>query len=84
MKLEGVDGYVAELTHMIESIRRRRPPTVVTARKGLSAVEICEAEEQSVLTGKLVRLQPAGKAAAETALGLPAHAEFPLAVLPGG
>jgi predicted dehydrogenase len=56
VKLEGVDGYVGELAHMIESIRRRRPPTTVTARDGLTAVEICEAEEQSVLTGKPVRL----------------------------
>jgi len=56
VQLEGVDGYVGELTHMVESIRRRRPPTVVTAKDGLSAVEICEAEEKSVLTGKLVRL----------------------------
>lgn len=56
VKLEGVDGYVGELSHMIESIRRKRPPTTVTAQDGLSAVEICEAEEQSVLTGKLVKL----------------------------
>ncbi len=40
VKLAGEDGYLGELTHMIESICRRRPPTVVTARKGLSAVEI--------------------------------------------
>jgi len=56
VKLTGVDGYVGELAHMIESIRRKRPPTVVTAKDGLTAVEISEAEEKSVLTGKLVRL----------------------------
>lgn len=56
VKLEGADGYVGELGHMIESIRRKRPPTTVTAKDGLRAVEICEAEEQSVLTGKLVKL----------------------------
>jgi predicted dehydrogenase len=56
VKLEGVDGYVGELSHMIESIRKRRPPTIVTAKDGLTAVEICEAEEKSVLTGKLVKL----------------------------
>jgi len=54
--LAAADGYVGELTHMIECIRRRRRPTVVTARDGLAAVELCEAEEQSVRTGKLVRL----------------------------
>lgn len=56
VKLEGVDGYVGELSHMIESIRKRRSPTIVTAKDGLTAVEICEAEEKSVLTGKLVML----------------------------
>ncbi len=56
VKLEGVDGYVGELGHMIESIRRKRPPTIVTAKDGLSAVAICEAEEKSALTGKLVAL----------------------------
>lgn len=56
VKLDGVDGYVGELSHMIESIRKRRSPTIVTAKDGLTAVEICEAEEKSVLTGKLVKL----------------------------
>jgi predicted dehydrogenase len=56
VKLEGGDGYVGELAHMIESIRRKRPPTIVTAQDGLSAVAICEAEEESVLTGKVVKL----------------------------
>jgi predicted dehydrogenase len=45
---DGVDGYVGELSHMLESIRNRRPPTIVTARDAHSAVEICEAEERSV------------------------------------
>jgi predicted dehydrogenase len=45
---DGPDGYVGELRHMIESVLAGRPPTVVTAQDGLSAVEICEAEEKSV------------------------------------
>ncbi|MBP7825472.1 MAG: Gfo/Idh/MocA family oxidoreductase [Verrucomicrobia bacterium] len=56
IKLAKSDGYVGELAHMIQSIRRKRPPTTVTAKDGLTAVEICEAEEQSVLTGKVIRL----------------------------
>jgi predicted dehydrogenase len=56
VKLPAGDGYIGELTHMIESIRRKRPPTIVTAKDGLTAVEICEAEEKSVRTGKLVRV----------------------------
>ncbi len=45
---EAGDGYIGELSHMLDSIRNRRPPTVVTARDALGAVEICEAEERSV------------------------------------
>ncbi len=56
VKLEGVDGYVEELRHLINSIQTGRPPTVVTAADGLSAVETCEAEEKSVQTGRVVEL----------------------------
>jgi predicted dehydrogenase len=42
------DGYIGELTHMLESIHHRRPPAIVTGRDALSAVEICEAEERSI------------------------------------
>jgi predicted dehydrogenase len=51
IKPEGGDGYVGELRHFLECIRVGRPPSVVTARDGLQAVEICEAEERSVTTG---------------------------------
>ena len=56
LKPKGPDGYVGELTHVIQSIQANHPPTVVTARDALSAVEICEAEEASVKTGKVVQL----------------------------
>jgi predicted dehydrogenase len=56
IKPDGVDGYVGELRHMIESIQTGKRPTVVTAQDGLSAVEICEAEEKSVKTGRVVNL----------------------------
>jgi predicted dehydrogenase len=56
VKPEGVDGYVEELRHFISAIRSGQPPTVVTAADGLSAVEICEAEEKSVQTGRVVEL----------------------------
>jgi predicted dehydrogenase len=52
------DGYVLELRHMIESIQNGTPPAIVTAADGLSAVEICEAEEKSIKTGAVVCLQP--------------------------
>ncbi len=56
IQCEGGDGYVGELKHLLESIHGGRPPTVVTARDGLSAVEICEAEERSIRTGQIVQL----------------------------
>lgn len=51
VRCEGPDGYIAELTHMVESIRAGKPPTIVTVNDAVSAVELCAAEERSVLTG---------------------------------
>jgi predicted dehydrogenase len=56
IKPPGGDGYIGELTHMVECIRANKPPTVVTPRDGASAVEICEAEEKSIQTGQVVPL----------------------------
>jgi predicted dehydrogenase len=53
-KPEGVDGYVEELRHLLASIQSGNAPTIVTPQDGLSAVEICEAEERSVQTGRVV------------------------------
>ncbi len=50
------DGYYGELQHMIDSITAGHPPTMVTAADGLSAIEICEAEEKSIATGRVVPL----------------------------
>ena len=50
------DGYVGELKHFTEAIAAGRPPSVVNAREGQSAVEICDAEERSVQTGQIVSL----------------------------
>jgi predicted dehydrogenase len=47
---------VGELRHLLECIETGRPPSVVTAADGLSAVEICEAEERSVQSGQWVSL----------------------------
>ncbi|MCU0784097.1 MAG: Gfo/Idh/MocA family oxidoreductase [Verrucomicrobia bacterium] len=56
VKLKGPDGYSGELRHMIQAIETGKAPTVVTAQDGLSAVEICAAEEKSVKTGRVVAL----------------------------
>ena len=53
---DGADGYVGELRHIVAAIQSGQPPTVVTARDGLAAVEICEAEERSVQSGQPVKL----------------------------
>jgi predicted dehydrogenase len=50
------DGYELELRHMIDSIQQGKAPSIVTAADGLSAVEICEAEAESVKTGAVVLL----------------------------
>ena len=52
----GPDGYVTELRYMVEMILAGTPPTVVTVQDGLSAVEICQAEEESIRTGQVVTL----------------------------
>ena len=49
------DGYGAEIAYLLQCVRSGSAPTVVTAQDGLSAVEICEAEEQSVKTAKVVQ-----------------------------
>ena len=54
--LEAGDGYDRELGHMLDSICGGKPPSIVTGRDGVSAVEICEAEEKSVATGQTVKL----------------------------
>jgi predicted dehydrogenase len=48
------DGYVGELRHFAECIRAGKNSAVVTARDGLTSVEICEAEERSVQTRQAV------------------------------
>jgi predicted dehydrogenase len=56
IKCEGPDGYVLELQYMIECIQAGKAPTVVTANDGLKSVQICEAEEKSVLTRQMVTI----------------------------
>jgi predicted dehydrogenase len=56
IKCPGRNAYELELRHIIQCIQHDTPPSIVTAADGLSAVEICEAEEKSVKTGKVVDL----------------------------
>lgn len=59
MKCDGPDGYGGEISYMLEAIRSGKAPKVVTARDGLSAVEICEAEARSVRSGRIVAVPAA-------------------------
>lgn len=55
-KCDGPDGYSAELSYFIECVAQGRAPEVVTAMDGVTALEICEAEEQSLRSGTAVKL----------------------------
>ncbi len=57
VKCDGPDGYIGELSYMIEAIQTSAPPTVVTAQDGLAAVQICEAEEKSIRERAVVSLE---------------------------
>src|SRR5437773_142372 len=54
--LSGQDGYLGELKYMLECVRSGTPPSTVTPQDGVSAVEICEAEERSANSRKIVTL----------------------------
>ena len=56
IKAEGPDGYGEEIRYALECVAERRRPAIVTARDGVTALEICEAEEQSIRTGEAVKL----------------------------
>ena len=51
------DGYIGERGYMVDCIEQRRAPAKVTGQDGLSSVEICEAEEESIRTGQPVGLR---------------------------
>jgi predicted dehydrogenase len=50
------DGYGAEIRYMLECVASARPPAVVNARAGVTALEICEAEEKSIRSGAVACL----------------------------
>jgi predicted dehydrogenase len=56
MKLESGDGYDAEIRYFVDCVVRGESPKIVTARDAVTALEICEAEEKSVRTGRLVKI----------------------------
>jgi predicted dehydrogenase len=57
ISFEGPDGYAREAAHIVAQVKKGRADDVVTAEDGLRAVEICEAEERSIRSGKLEPVQ---------------------------
>jgi len=56
LRCEGKDGYLGELQYLLDCVRSDAAPAVVTAQDGVSAIEICEAEDRSVKTGQMITL----------------------------
>jgi predicted dehydrogenase len=50
------DGYSKEIDYILECVAKQHAPTIVTALDGVSALEICEAEERSIRSGAPVKL----------------------------
>jgi predicted dehydrogenase len=53
---DGGDGYGEEVRYVVECAKLGKAPSTVTARDGLIALEICEAEERSLKTGQVVEV----------------------------
>ena len=53
VSLEAGDGYIHELSYLVGCLREGRAPARVTLADALSAVEICEAEERSIRSGRV-------------------------------
>ena len=56
IKQDGPDGYGEEIRYALACVAQRQRPAMVTARDGVTALEICEAEEKSIRTGEVVKL----------------------------
>ena len=52
----GPDGYGEDINYAVDCVTLRRRPAIVTAQDGVTALEICEAEEKSIRTGLIVKL----------------------------
>jgi len=50
VSLEEPDGYVQELRHFAACLREGKPSSIVTVNDAVTSIEICEAEEKSVLS----------------------------------
>jgi len=56
IKYDAPDGYAGEIRYMVECVQTGKLPAIVTGRDGMTALQICEAEEKSVKTGQVVKV----------------------------
>ena len=56
VKLKNTDGYQEEIVYFVNCVARSIKPALVTAQDGLTALQICAAEEKSVRTRSIVKL----------------------------
>lgn len=56
-KFPGPDGYGQEINYMVGAVAGGKAPSVVTAADAVTTLQICEAEEQSVRTGQIVKVK---------------------------
>jgi predicted dehydrogenase len=54
IRYTGPDGYGEEVRYVLGCAQAGKAPTVVTGEDGLTALQICEAEERSINTGQVV------------------------------
>ena len=52
MPCDGPDGYTHELQYFAELVSGKIKPSIVTSNDGLAALNVCEAEERSIVSGK--------------------------------
>jgi predicted dehydrogenase len=56
LELGSTDGYINEICYFLGCISQNLPPKIVEAQDGLTALEICEAEEKSIRTGQIINI----------------------------
>jgi len=56
VRLKQTDGYHEEIRYFVDCVAKGARSSVVTGQDGLSALEICAAEEKSIRTGTVVKL----------------------------
>jgi len=55
-KLAKHDGYTGEIRYFLDCVAKGRSPIVVTPADSVTTLKICEAEQKSVHTGRIVKL----------------------------